>query len=42
MARVDGEVYHARGIAAKPRYMAPHGRTVERAYDGMAWLSDGM
>jgi salicylate hydroxylase len=42
MARVYGEFYHARGVAAELRYMALHGRTAEQAYDGMAWLYDGM
>src|SRR5882672_10278603 len=41
MARVYGEFYHARGVAAELRYMALHGRTAEQAYDGMAWLYDG-
>jgi 2-polyprenyl-6-methoxyphenol hydroxylase-like FAD-dependent oxidoreductase len=42
MARVYGEFYHARGVAAELRYMALHGRTPEQSYDGMAWLYDGM
>ena len=42
MARVYGEFYHARGVAAELRYMALHGRTAEQSYDGMAWLYDGM
>jgi salicylate hydroxylase len=42
MARVYGEFYHARGVAAELRYLALHGRTAEQSYDGMAWLYDGM
>jgi len=42
MARIYGEFYHARGVAAELRYAALHGRTAEQAYDGMAWLYDGM
>ncbi len=42
MARVYGEFYHARGVAAELRYAALHGRTAQQAYDGMAWLYDGM
>ena len=42
MARVYGEFYHARGVAAELRYAALHGRTAEQSYDGMAWLYDGM
>jgi len=42
MARVYGEFYHARGVAAELRYMMLHGRSPEQSYDGMAWLYDGM
>jgi len=42
MARVYGEFYHARGVAAELRYMALHGRTAAESYEGMAWLYDGM
>src|SRR5689334_13226307 len=42
MARVYGEFYHARGVAAELRYAALHGRTAQESYDGMAWLYDGM
>src|ERR1700724_1106793 len=38
MARVYGEFYHARGVAAELRYAALHGRTAEQSNDGMAWL----
>lgn len=42
MARVYGEFYHARGVAAELRYAALHGRNAQDSYDGMAWLYDGM
>jgi hypothetical protein len=42
MARVYGEFYHASGVTAELRYQALHGRTPEQAYEGMAWLYDGM
>jgi 3-hydroxybenzoate 6-monooxygenase len=42
MARVYGEFYHASGVTAELRYQALHGRTDAQAYDGMAWLYDGM
>jgi salicylate hydroxylase len=38
MARVYGEFYHARGPTAELRDMMLGGRTVEEAYDGVAWL----
>jgi salicylate hydroxylase len=41
MARVYGEFYHARGVAAELREMALSGRTPEQSYDGIAWLYDG-
>jgi salicylate hydroxylase len=41
MARVYGEFYHARGVAAELRDMAVGGRTQEQAYDGIAWLYGG-
>jgi len=34
MARVYGEFYHARGVAAELRYAALHDRTPEQSYDG--------
>jgi 2-polyprenyl-6-methoxyphenol hydroxylase-like FAD-dependent oxidoreductase len=42
MARIYGEFYHARGVAAELRYQALHGRSAEQSYEGMAWLYDGM
>ena len=41
MARVFGEVYHARGVAAELRDLALAGRTPAQSYDGIAWLYDG-
>ncbi|MFN3656265.1 MAG: 3-hydroxybenzoate 6-monooxygenase [Pseudolabrys sp.] len=41
MARVYGEFYHARGVAAELRDMALAGRTPKDAYDGIAWLYGG-
>jgi 3-hydroxybenzoate 6-monooxygenase len=41
MARVYGEFYHARGVAAELRYMALNGRTPQQSYDGIAWLYGG-
>jgi len=41
MARVYGEFYHARGVAAELRDMALSGRTPQQSYDGIAWLYDG-
>ncbi len=41
MARVYGEFYHARGVAAELRDMALGGRTPQQSYDGIAWLYDG-
>jgi len=38
MARVYGEFYHARGVAAELRYQMLNGRTAEQSYEGMAWL----
>jgi salicylate hydroxylase len=38
MARVYGEFYHARGPTAELRDMMLGGRTVDEAYDGVAWL----
>jgi 2-polyprenyl-6-methoxyphenol hydroxylase-like FAD-dependent oxidoreductase len=42
MARVYGEFYHARGVAAELRQQMLAGRTPEQSYEGMAWLYDGM
>ena len=41
MARVYGEFYHARGVAAELRDMAVGGRTLQQSYDGIAWLYGG-
>jgi 2-polyprenyl-6-methoxyphenol hydroxylase-like FAD-dependent oxidoreductase len=41
MARVYGEFYHARGVAAELRDLALSGRTPEQSYDGIAWLYAG-
>jgi salicylate hydroxylase len=41
MARVYGEFYHARGVAAELRDMALSGRTPQQSYDGIAWLYGG-
>jgi hypothetical protein len=41
MARVYGEVYHARGVAAELREMALSPRTPEENYEGIAWLYGG-
>ena len=41
MARVYGEFYHARGVAAELRDMAISGRTAEQTYDSIAWLYGG-
>src|SRR6187551_86749 len=41
MARVYGEVYHARGVTAELREMALSPRTPEESYEGIAWLYGG-
>ena len=41
MARVYGEVYHARGVAAELREMALSPRTPQENYEGIAWLYGG-
>jgi salicylate hydroxylase len=41
MARVYGEFYHARGVAAELRDLALSPRTAEQSYDGIAWLYGG-
>lgn len=41
MARVYGEFYHARGVAAELRDMMLTGRTPQQAFDGIAWLYGG-
>jgi 2-polyprenyl-6-methoxyphenol hydroxylase-like FAD-dependent oxidoreductase len=42
MARVYGEFYHARGVTAELRYQMLNPRTPEEAYEGIAWLYNGM
>ena len=42
MARVYGEFYHARGVAAELRYHMLSPRTPEQSYEGIAWLYGGM
>jgi 2-polyprenyl-6-methoxyphenol hydroxylase-like FAD-dependent oxidoreductase len=41
-ARIYGEFYHAGGVTAELRNTMLAGRTPEQAYDGVAWLYDGM
>jgi len=41
MARIYGEFYHARGVAAELRDMAIGSRTQEQSYDGINWLYGG-
>jgi 3-hydroxybenzoate 6-monooxygenase len=41
MARVYGEFYHARGVAAELRNRMLAARTPEDAYEGIAWLYGG-
>jgi hypothetical protein len=38
MARLYGEVYHARGVAAELRELSLSGRTPQQSYDGINWL----
>ncbi|HXL67214.1 MAG TPA: 3-hydroxybenzoate 6-monooxygenase [Xanthobacteraceae bacterium] len=42
MARVYGEFYHARGVAAELRNQMLRGRTAQDWYDGVDWLYGGM
>jgi salicylate hydroxylase len=42
MARVYGEFYHARGVAAELRNQMLAGRNTEQSYEGIAWLYAGM
>jgi 3-hydroxybenzoate 6-monooxygenase len=42
MARVYGEFYHARGVAAELRNMMLGGRTAKESYESMSWLYGGM
>ncbi len=41
MARIYGEFYHARGVAAELRDMALGPRTPQQSYEGIAWLYAG-
>jgi salicylate hydroxylase len=41
MARVYGEFYHARGVAAELRNQMLAGRTPQQSYDGIGWLYGG-
>jgi len=41
LARVYGEFYHARGVAAELRNQFLQSRSVDEAYDGIAWLYGG-
>jgi salicylate hydroxylase len=41
MARVYGEFYHARGVAAELRALALGARTPEDNYAGIEWLYGG-
>ncbi|MCB1041233.1 MAG: FAD-dependent monooxygenase, partial [Acidimicrobiales bacterium] len=41
MARVYGEFYHARGVAAELRDMAVGSRTEQQTREGIAWLYGG-
>ena len=42
MARVYGEFYHARGVAAELRNQMLSGRAPEDGYEGVAWLYNRM
>ncbi len=42
MARVHGEFYHARGVAAELRDTMLSARTPTQSYDGLAWLYDAV
>jgi len=42
MARVYGEFYHARGVAAELRNQMLGSRSPAQSYDGIAWLYGGM
>ena len=41
MARIDGEFYHARGVAAELRNRMLAAHTPADSYDGIAWLYGG-
>lgn len=42
MARVYGEFYHARGVAAELRNQMLGSRNAEQSYEGISWLYSGM
>jgi 2-polyprenyl-6-methoxyphenol hydroxylase-like FAD-dependent oxidoreductase len=42
MARLYGEFYHANGVKRELRNQMLAGRTTEQAFDGVAWLYDGV
>lgn len=42
MARLYGEVYHASGVAREVRNQVLSQRTPQQAYDGLAWIYDGI
>ncbi|MBX3552810.1 MAG: 3-hydroxybenzoate 6-monooxygenase, partial [Pseudolabrys sp.] len=41
MARVYGEIYHARGPSAELRDQMLGARTKQQGFDGIAWLYEG-
>ena len=41
MARVYGEFYHARGVAAELRNQMLGSRTPQQSYEGISWLYGG-
>ena len=41
-ARLYGEVYHAAGVAREVRNQVLSQRTPQQAYDGLAWIYDGV
>ena len=41
-ARLYGEVYHASGVAREVRNQVLSQRTPQQAYDGLAWIYDGI
>ena len=42
MARIYGEFFHAEGVARELRYQVLHDRPATKAYEGLAWLYDGI
>jgi 2-polyprenyl-6-methoxyphenol hydroxylase-like FAD-dependent oxidoreductase len=41
-ARIYGEFFHAEGVARELRYQVLHDRPAQKAYEGLAWLYDGI